>query len=164
MRAFRQRSPEYRAMDRRPRHALTLLFGALAVAGCASRPTPIAYRPITIDAHCAQREDDGFREDARLSVADNRVRTIDWQLWVGRRGGCRFALADFRQTREKPQVELRANDGSSCRLFVWQEPGRVTLAHADCEARCTAGIYDEAWPVSFDPSSGGCAVLTGPVR
>ena len=101
---------------------------AICIAGCASRPTPIAYRPITIDAHCAQREEDGFREDARLSVSDNRV-------------------------------QLVARDGSGCRLFVWQEPGRVTLAHADCEARCAAGIYDEAWPVSFDPSSGACAVI-----
>lgn len=132
---------------------------AVLVAACASRPTPIAYRPITIEAHCAQVEEDGFREDARLSVSDNRVQAIDWQLWVGRtpRGSCRFALADFRQTREKPQIELLARDGSGCRLFVWQEPGRVTLAHADCEARCTAGIYEEAWPVSFDPTSGTCA-------
>ncbi|MEO8935583.1 MAG: hypothetical protein ABI277_02940 [Burkholderiaceae bacterium] len=131
----------------------------LAVAGCASRPTPIAYHPITIDAHCVQVEEDGFREDARLAVDDNRVRAIDWRLWVGRRGNCRFALNEFRQTRAKPQIELVATDGSGCRLFVWQEPDRVTLAHAGCEARCTNDIYDEAWPVSFDPSSGGCAVI-----
>ena len=138
---------------------IAAVLAVVATAGCASRPTPIAYRPITIDAHCAQLEEDGFREDARLAVSDNRVSAIDWQLWVGRRGSCRFTLDEFRQTREKPQVELVARDGSGCRLFVWQEPGRVTLAHADCEARCAAGIYDEAWPVSFDPSSGACAVV-----
>ena len=146
-------------MDRPWRSIVLAGFGAMVVVGCASRPTPIAYHPITIDAHCAQREEDGFREDARLQVADNRVRAIDWQLWVGQRGSCRFVLADFRQTREKPQIELLANDGSGCRLFVWQEPGRVTLAHVGCEARCTTGVYDEAWPVSFDPSSGACAML-----
>ncbi len=139
--------------------AILIAGCATLVAGCASRPTPIAYHPITIDAHCAQREEDGFREDARLAVDDNRVRALDWQLWVGQRGSCRFALQDFKQTREKPQVELLAKDGSRCKLFVWQQPGRVTLAHADCEARCTAGIYDEAWPVSFDPSSGRCAAV-----
>ncbi len=145
------------------RAAMRTMVGlaTLLVAACASRPTPIAYHPISIDAHCAQVEEDGFREDARLSVSDNRVRAIDWQLWVGRapRGSCRFALADFRQTREKPQIELLARDGSGCKLFVWQEPGRVTIAHADCEARCSAGIYEEAWPVSFDPASGACADL-----
>ena len=137
---------------------------ASLLTSCASGPTPIAYRPITVDAHCAQREEDGFREDARLSVVDNRVRAIDWQLWVGQRGSCRFRLDDFRQVREKPQVELRATDDSSCRLFVWQEPSRVTLAHVGCEQRCTAGIYDEAWPVSFDAASGGCAKITDSVR
>jgi hypothetical protein len=146
------------------RVALSFVVAATAVivsvtAGCASRPTPIAYHPITINAHCVQREEDGFREDARLSVDDNRVRAIDWQLWVGARGSCHFKLDEFRQTREKPQIELLAKDGGGCKLFVWQEPGRVTLAHVGCEARCTAGIYEEAWPVLFDPSSGKCAVV-----
>lgn len=142
--------------------ALAAGFVMLVAAGCAVRPpverSAIAYRPITIDAHCAEREEDGFREDARLAVEANRVRALDWQLWVGERGSCHFALRDFRQTREKPQVELTANDGDGCKLFVWQEPGRVTLAHTGCEARCTAGIYEEAWPVLFDPS-GRCATV-----
>jgi hypothetical protein len=132
---------------------------ALLVVGCASRPTPIAYHPITIDAHCAQREEDGFREDARLVVDDNRVKALDWQLWVGQRGSCHFVLADFRQTREKPQVELTARNGDGCKLYVWQEPGHLTLAHSDCEARCTAGIYDEAWPALLDERSGQCAAI-----
>jgi hypothetical protein len=127
------------------------------LGGCSTGLRPIAYHPITIDAHCAQREEDGFREDARLVIDDNRVKAIDWALWVGQRGTCRFELADFRQTREKPQVELTAKDGSGCKLLVWQEPGHVTLAHADCEARCTPGIYEQAWPVLFDPANGRCA-------
>ena len=131
----------------------------LVLAGCASRPAPIAYHPITIDGRCAQREEDGFREDARLVVVHDRVQALAWQSWVGQRGTCRFVLDDFRQTREKPEIELRASDGSACRLFVWQEPGRVTLAHDDCEAHCTAGIYDEAWPVLFDAASGQCAAI-----
>jgi hypothetical protein len=129
------------------------------LSACSTTRRPIAYHPITIDAHCAQREEDGFREDARLVVDDNKVKAIDWQLWVGQRGSCRFSLTDFRQTREKPQIELSARDGSACKLLVWQEPGHVTLAHADCEARCTPGIYEEAWPVLFDPANGSCAVI-----
>ena len=63
------------------------------------------------------------------------MRALDWQLWVGQRGTCRFQLADFRQTREKPQVELTSRNGDGCKLYVWQEPGHLTLAHADCETR-----------------------------
>jgi hypothetical protein len=134
------------------------LLAALVVAGCGGpRSTPIADRPIDLVGKCAMTEEDGFREDARLVVRDNRVDELSWQLWVGRRGSCRFELAEFRQTRSRPSIELVARDGSQCRLLVWQEPRRVTLAHAGCEARCTAGIYEEAWPVMFEPRGGGCA-------
>ncbi|MCA3179513.1 MAG: hypothetical protein INH05_12135, partial [Burkholderiales bacterium] len=102
-------------------------------------------------------EEDGFREDATLTVRDNRVDALSWQLWVGRRGSCRFELQDFRQVRSRPSIELAARDGSACKLMIWQQPQRVTLAHAGCEARCTPGIYEEAWPVMFDPGTGACA-------
>ena len=137
--------------------ASAVLLVAL-LAGCAgTRPAPIADRPIDVAGRCAQTEEDGFREDATLRVRDNRVEALSWQLWVGRRGTCRFELQDFRQVRSRPSIELAARDGSACRLMVWQEPRRVTLAHAGCEARCTPGIYEEAWPVMFEPGSGACA-------
>jgi len=120
-------------------------------------PTPIADRPIHLDGSCSQAEDDGFRERAVLRVRDNLVQALSWQIWVGRRGSCSFELAEFKQTRRRPHVELAALDGGSCRLMIWQDPRRVTLAHSGCERRCTPGIYDQAWPVMFDPASGGCA-------
>jgi hypothetical protein len=131
------------------------------LAGCAStRPVPLAPipdRPIHLDAACAQVEPDGFREEARLRVAHNRVEALSWQLWVGERGSCRFELAEFSQMRLRPSVELRARDGSGCTLMIWQDPNKVTLAHAGCERRCTPGIYEDAWPVMFDPVSGRCS-------
>ena len=134
------------------------LLVVLAVSGCgAARRTPIPDRPINLSGSCAQTEADGFREDARLLVRANRVDELSWQIWVGKRGSCRFDLADFRQVRSRPSIELAALDGSACKLMVWQDPRRITLAHAGCEARCTAGIYEEAWPVMFEPRNGGCA-------
>ncbi|HVL55546.1 MAG TPA: hypothetical protein VM491_03520 [Burkholderiaceae bacterium] len=136
------------------------LLLALVLAGCAApRPTPIADRPINVDGRCVQAEPDGFREQATLRVHENRVSALSWQLWVGKRGSCRFELEEFRQTRLRPSVELQALDGSGCKLLVWQEPRRVTLAHAGCEQRCTPGIYDDAWPVMFEPATGRCARL-----
>ena len=149
------------------RFALASLL-ALALAGCGGgpagravgaigRPAPIADRPIDLAGRCAQTEEDGFREDATLRVRDSRVESLAWQLWVGRRGSCRFELDEFRQVRSRPSIELVARDGSACKLMVWQDPRRVTLAHAGCEARCTPGVYEEAWPVMFEPRTGGCA-------
>ncbi|MCO5100662.1 MAG: hypothetical protein M9885_07150 [Burkholderiaceae bacterium] len=129
----------------------------IPIPGRGPGPTPIADRPIDLDGACVQTEEDGFSEDARLTVRDNRVLALDWSLRVGRRGSCSFRQSDFRQTKTRPHIELVARDGSACRLMIWQEPRRITLAHVDCENRCTPGIYDQAWPVMFDPNSGRCA-------
>jgi len=137
--------------------SLAALLAASVAAGCGGPRAPIADRPIDLAGRCAQTEEDGFREDATLTVRNSRVDALSWQLWAGRRGSCRFELADFRQVRSRPSIELAARDGGACRLMVWQEPRRVTLAHANCESRCTPGIYEEAWPVMFDPGTGDCA-------
>ncbi|MCY0857256.1 hypothetical protein [Cupriavidus sp. D39] len=136
---------------------------AAALAACiplprfGTRPPPIASRDIDLAGDCRRTEEDGFREDAQVRVADNTVQQLSWKLWVGKRGSCSFNLAEFRQTQKKPHIELRANDGSACKLMMWQDPRRVTLAHANCQARCSPGIYEEAWPVMFEPGGGGCA-------
>jgi hypothetical protein len=129
-------------------------------APAVAPPTPIPTRVIQLTGDCSQTEDDGFREEARVHVTNNEVRSLTWRLWVPKRGGqCSFDLAEFRQTRSAPHIELKALDGSPCTLMVWQDPRRVTLAHARCEKRCTPGIYEQAWPVMFDPASGRCARL-----
>jgi hypothetical protein len=123
------------------------------------RPAPIADRPINLQGRCTQSEDDGYREQATLDVRDNQVQALAWELWVGKRGSCRFEQADFRQVKSRPHIELHARDGSGCKLMVWQDPRRVTLAHAGCERRCSPGIYQQAWPVMFDAGTGRCARL-----
>ncbi|EFP66597.1 MULTISPECIES: hypothetical protein [Ralstonia] len=152
------------------RTALGLALAAGLLAACVpiplpsipgiSRPTtkppPISDRRIDVNGYCSQTEEDGFREQATLTVADNNVSAMQWQLWVGRRGSCQFDLSTFQQTRRRPSIELRERYGN-CTLMVWQDPRRVTLAHANCEAHCTPGIYEEAWPVMFDPQTGQCA-------
>ncbi|MGT2505534.1 hypothetical protein [Cupriavidus basilensis] len=132
---------------------------AAAPAVVRERPTPIVPRDIDISANCQRTEEDGFREDAHMQVVSNDVRSLSWKLWVGRRGSCHFDLAEFRQVRKTPHIELRAIDDSGCTLMVWQDPRRVTLAHAHCEQHCTPGIYEQAWPVLFNPRSGTCAQI-----
>ena len=124
-----------------------------------SRSTPIPDRPIHLAGDCSQTEEDGFREQGQLRVENNEVKTLSWQLWVGKRGSCRFELTDFTQTRQRPHIELQARDGSRCKLLVWQDPRRVTLAHDGCQRFCSGNIYDEAWPIMFDPRNGRCGRL-----
>jgi hypothetical protein len=130
-----------------------------APAVARERPTPIVPHDIDIAGDCQRTEEDGFREDAHMRVASNDVRSLTWKLWVGRHGSCHFDFSEFRQVRKTPHIELEAIDGSGCRLMVWQDPRRITLAHAHCEQHCTPGIYEQAWPVLFDPRSGRCAQI-----
>lgn len=122
-----------------------------------SKNTPIADRPINVVGQCHQTEEDGFREQANLRVEQNQVRELNWKLWVGKRGQCTFDGSEFTQSQSRPHIELLAKDGSGCKLMIWQTPQRVTLAHANCQRRCSAGIYDDAWPVMFHPQTGACA-------
>ena len=124
-----------------------------------SRNAPIADKPINVAGQCSQTEEDGFREQAKLDIQANEVKALDWKLWVGKRGSCSFDGAEFSQTQRRPHIEMLAKDGSQCKLMIWQTPERVTLAHANCQKRCTPGIYDDAWPVMFHPKTGVCARL-----
>ena len=147
--------------------ALALLLAALGACGVLpsgapsaptpSRPAPIADQPINLAGLCVQTEEDGFRENARLVVRNSQVQSLSWQMQIGRRGSCSFELASFRQVKSRPHVELLERDGSGCKLMVWRDPRRITMGHAGCERHCTPGVYDKAWPVMFDPATGGCA-------
>lgn len=143
-----------------PAAGLAVLLLLAACAGGPSRQLPDSG-PISLQGNCKQSDEDGFREQAHLVVNSGAVRALDWRIWVGRKGVCSFALEEFQQTRSRPHIELRARDSSGCKLLVYQDPRRVTLAHAGCERRCTGGVHDQAWPVMFDPRSGGCANLDG---
>lgn len=109
--------------------------------------------------NCKQVEEDGFAEDARLQVVGGQVRVLDWRVKVGRRGQCSFNLHDFRQVKQHPHIELTSLRGNGCKLLIYQEPRRVTLAHSGCDAQCTKGVAEEAWPVMFNPRTGQCARL-----
>jgi len=137
---------------------VAVLAALVSCAGVQKTPVP-ASGPLTLQGSCSQVDDDGFREQARLDVQGGAVQALDWQIWVGRKGTCSFRLDEFSQTRTAPHIELQALDRSGCKLVVYQDPRRVTLGHAGCERRCTNGVHDQAWPVMFDPRSGGCANL-----
>ncbi len=123
-------------------------------------PAPIADHKIDLAGSCTQTEEDGYREQATLTVRDNQVHSMAWQLWVGKKGTCRFDFADFAQTKTRPSIELIARNGNGCKLVIYQDPRRVTLGFAECQKYCTGSIYDEAYPVMFDPKTGGCANLS----
>ncbi|MFK7962493.1 MAG: hypothetical protein AB8C46_00855 [Burkholderiaceae bacterium] len=112
---------------------------------------------ISINGQCKQTERDGYAEDAIVKVARGTVTELKWKITVPKRGTCRFNASQFKQTKTSPTVELLARNGSGCKLLMWSDARRITLAHAGCAKFCTRGVYDKAWPVMFNPKSGRCA-------
>ncbi len=120
-------------------------------------PRAGAGRGISLSGRCKQTDHGGYTEDATVNVAGGKVTALDWKIRIPRRGTCRFDGRRFRQTKFAPSIELVARDGSGCKLLMWSDPRRVTLAHAGCAKFCTRGVYSKAWPVMFNPKSGRCA-------
>lgn len=112
---------------------------------------------ISMNGRCKQTEQDGYAEDATVDVTGGKVTALSWKISVPRRGTCRFNASQFKQTKTSPSVELLARNGSGCKLLMWSDARRITLAHAGCAKFCTPGVYDKAWPVMFNPKNGRCA-------
>lgn len=112
---------------------------------------------ISMSGSCKQTEKDGYSEDATVNVTGGKVTSLSWKISVPKRGTCRFNASQFKQTKTSPSVELLARNGSGCKLLMWSDARRITLAHAGCAKFCTPGVYDKAWPVMFNPKNGRCA-------
>ncbi len=136
--------------------------GKAAPAPKASgRRAPHADKRIELAGRCNQVDVDGFGENAILDVRNNTVTALNWTIKVGRKGTCTFKGTDFRQTKSRPHIELVSRDGAGCKLMIWQEARRITLGHAGCERWCSPrSIAEDAFPVMFDPNTGGCARLS----
>ena len=93
-------------------------------------------------------------------MTGGQVQQLDWHVKVGKRGQCHFNLRDFRQTKNAPHIELASRSRGACKLLIYQDARRVTLAHANCQSFCTPrSVAEEAWPVMFNPQTGRCASL-----
>ena len=164
----------------------SLLFVAVARAACtgmpmvkrAKKPSATARPPVTAPqpatrglpsqgaalqnfaGSCHQKDIDGFAEDADLRVQGGQVTALTWRAKAGRKGQCSFDLRDFNQVKNGPHIELASRSRGACKLMIYQEPRRVTLAHANCQSFCSPrSVADEAWPVMFNPQTGRCARL-----
>jgi hypothetical protein len=128
-------------------------------------PTPPAAAPqagaapapgISFSGNCVGREETGYAENVQIEVTLGDVRSLEARVDIPKRGNCRFRLADFRQTRQSPYVELIHASKSACTLRLWEQIDHVTLAATDCEAQCTRGAFEYLWPVEFRVPGGGC--------
>ena len=120
-------------------------------------PAPIPDRALNIGADCTIRDERGYAEAIKLLVANGQVSQLEVRITVPKRGSCSFQLADFRQTRTAPHVELVARSGSRCATRMWYQQNRFTVAFSDCPEMCTPrGTVDYIWPIELRLSDGAC--------
>lgn len=120
-------------------------------------PGPIPDRALNIRSDCTSADELGYAEAIKLSVAAGLVSQLEVRITVPKRGSCFFQLADFRQTRAAPHVELSARSGSKCTTRMWYQQNRFTVAFSDCPEMCTPrGTVDYIWPVELRLSDGAC--------
>lgn len=129
----------------------------LAAPKPGKAPARIPDRALNIQADCTSRDDRGYTEAIKLSVADGLVSHLEARITVPKRGSCNFQLADFRQTRSAPHVELLARSGSKCATRMWYQLNRFTVAFSDCIEMCTPrATVDYIWPIELRLSDGTC--------
>ncbi len=111
---------------------------------------------LTLSASCSARDEGGYAESLRMQIADGTVTAFEARIDIPNRGSCSYRLAEFRQTRRTPYVELAATSGSACAVRLWQQGDRVTVAPTDCAEKCTRGAFEYAWPMDVRAPGGGC--------
>ena len=123
----------------------------------SGKAAPIPDRALNIKADCTTGNELGYAEAIKLSVANGLVNQLEARITVPKRGSCFFQLADFRQTRSAPHVELLARSGSRCATRMWYQQNRFTVAFSDCAEMCTPrGTVDYIWPIELRLSDGAC--------
>ena len=113
-------------------------------------------KPVTLNAACEQREDDGHYDKINLKIVQNTVQSLDWTS-NPRQGKCQFKLADFTQVATQPQADLQSRFDKQCHLYVWQNGQYVTVSTNNCAKVCA--VNDYLLPVLLDPNTGACSKI-----
>ena len=123
----------------------------------AGIPAPAASaRAPSLRADCSAKDETGYVESIKLALESGQVGQLEAKVEIPRRGSCQFRLADFRQTRTAPHVELKSNSGSMCTVRMWEQGDHFTVAFSDCQDRCTRGAFDYVWPIELSATDGSC--------
>jgi len=120
-----------------------------------ARLKELPNRPLNVAAECRFRDPGGYQGRMSLKVRQARVERFQAQVDVPEHGRCRFDLASFEQTAERP-VTLKSRAGD-CIVHMWEQGRQVTVAFAECRNQCDGSARDYLWPILVDAARGGCS-------
>jgi hypothetical protein len=112
-------------------------------------------RVVSIKADCGWTDENGYAGKLKLIASEGRVQDFSALVSHPKHGTCHFDMADFRQTKETPAVELKSN-ASPCTVRMWGQGRKVAVAFSSCKSMCTGDVVDYLWPILADASTGSC--------
>ena len=137
--------------------ALTLNACSLFNVGGVGSGSSGESKPVTLNAACEQREEDGYYDKITLEVHQNVVQHLDW-LRNPRQGKCHFQLKDFTQVATQPQTDLQSRKDKKCHIYIWQDARFVTVSTLNCAKVCA--VNDRVLPILLDPHTDGCSKVS----
>lgn len=114
-----------------------------------------AARAVDIKADCSWKDENGYAGKMKLLTSQNVVQEFSAAVNHPKHGRCNFSLAEFHQTQETPNVELKSAT-SSCTVRMWAQGRQVSVAFSSCKAMCTGDVVDYLWPILADATTGSC--------
>ena len=117
---------------------------------------PMPTRPLNVKSRCSHKDALGTQTRLDLLVKNAEVKAFSAQVSIPHRGICRFDLKNFDQTATLPQALLKAKDGSSCSVRMWEQGKEVTIAFNSCPQSCEGEAFSYLWPILVDAKSGRC--------
>lgn len=118
---------------------------------------PIPDQPLNVRTRCNFRDHTGYRGHLDLRVDDSDVKRLSAEIKVPRQGSCRFDMKDFAQADKRLAVLAATREQDECKVRIWQQEGRVTVAFRDCRAYCSGETFDYVWPILVDTGTGKCS-------
>jgi hypothetical protein len=116
----------------------------------------MAAHAIDLEMRCAAMDERKHTVQADIELRGGEVRYLRARLTQPGGAACEFALADFRQTRRLPSIELEGRN-SACTLRLWEQGPQVFLTYQGCTRHCTPpAAFAQLLPVIFDRRVGRC--------
>ncbi|HEX5127480.1 MAG TPA: hypothetical protein VFW00_12120 [Rhodocyclaceae bacterium] len=116
---------------------------------------PIPAGPLSVEADCRPRNASGDYAESTLEIRKDVVRRMRSVFHIVGHGQCTFELADMKQTKTRPFIELHGKR-TRCIARIREQGQHISLSFSDCEQRCTPPeTFKYVWPVQIE-QTGKC--------
>jgi hypothetical protein len=113
-------------------------------------------RPLNLVSHCNFANETGYRGESVVEVREGVVHSLHTIVDVPELGRCEFMLDGMKQTRIRPNVELRHRQ-HACVVRMWEQGPKATVSFSNCASACAnPEAFKYVWPLLINRDTGHC--------